>query len=417
MGVIERTFRLTNEPGGPGLSCSHLGLSLAGVPLLHKSGADFAPRSPDEIEALMKAAYGAEAPPPELLRGFDAVARALNRGDLAVAMTTAVLTRLPELDWDGAARLARAEQRLGKQYNPDEPRDWHGCWTDDDGADASGQDRLPQHPIDFVPGAGESTLTPQVASGATQDDEDEEPDNRPPLERKYDDLGPAAFAKEVTQFGDQLGRQGENLTPEEQKAARAEYDFLQSSLTWWLAYGNKPFEAEANLLSASQALFEGAQLSGIASVKEIPQSMVPVAVGAMAFDGGQPGLPGRGASARSSLEGEYVPYEGEFIPYKLGGDVDNATVGIDWDGGILGQGDPWERYVQQKSLSTQKLAPTSKAFDHFDDLFSDAISSKALNTLTYNRIMDPQSIYEKIREYVDDSANYTERPRSSIDVK
>jgi hypothetical protein len=287
MSVIDRTFRLTNEPGGLGLSCSHLGLSLAGVPLLRKSAAGFAPRLSGEIEALVKAAYGAEATSPELLRSFSAVAQALNRGNLALAMTAAVLIRLPELDWDGAARLARAEQRLRKRYNPNEPRDWHGCWTDDGGAYASGQDKLPQNPVDFVPGADESTPTSQAASGATQGDEDEEPDNRPPLERKYDDLGPVEFAKQVIQFGDQLSRQGKNLTPEEQKAARAEYDFLQSRLTWWLGYDNKPYEAGNNLLSASLTLFEGAQLSGIASVKEIPWSMVPVAAGAMALDASQ----------------------------------------------------------------------------------------------------------------------------------
>ncbi len=69
MGVIDRTFRLTNEPGGLGLSCGPLGLSLAGVPLLQKSRAGFAPRPPAEIEALVKAAYGAKAMSPELLRG------------------------------------------------------------------------------------------------------------------------------------------------------------------------------------------------------------------------------------------------------------------------------------------------------------------------------------------------------------
>jgi len=420
MGVIDRTFRLTNEPGWLGLSCSELGLSLAGVPLLHKSRDGFALRSPDEIEALVKAAYGAEAVAPELLRGFDAVARALNRGDIALAMTAAVLTRLPELDWDGAARLAKADQRLRKQYNPDEPRDWHGRWTDDDGADASGQDKLPQNPVDVGTIAGENPLTPPATSSAAEDDADdegEEPDNRPPLERKYDDLGPVAFSKQVIQFGDQLSRQGDTLTPEEKASARAEYDFLQNRLTWWLGYGNKPFDVDASLLSASQALFEGAQLGGIASVKEMPQSMVPVVAGAMALDGGQSGLPQRSPSARSFLEGEYVPYEGEFFPYKLGGVVDNAEVEIDWDGGILGQGDPWERYVQQKYLSTLKLAPGSKGFDHFDQLFRDAVSSKTLNTLTYSRIMNPENIYGTLKKYVDATAKYTERSGSSIDVE
>ena len=290
MGVIDRTFRLTNEPGGLGLSCTHSGLTLAGVPLLLKSEDGFALRSPDEIEALVGAAYGAEAITPELLRGFDAVTRALNRGDVALAMTAAVMTRLPELDWDGAARLATAEQRLRKNYNPFEPRDWHGCWTDDDGADASGRDNLPENPIDFGPGTSGSSLDSQSTSSATQDnpnDEDEEPDNRPPLERKYDDLGPVAFAKQVTLFGDQLSRQGGELTPEEKASARAEYDFLQSRLTWWLGYNNKPYDVEANLLSASLTLFEGGKLSRITSIKEYPQSMVPVAMGAMVLDDSQ----------------------------------------------------------------------------------------------------------------------------------
>ncbi len=142
--------------------------------------------------------------------------------------------------------------------------------------------------------------------------------------------------------------------------------------------------------------------------------MVPVAVGAMAFDGGQPGSPVRGASARSSLEGEYVQYEGEFVPYKLGGVADNAEVEINWEGGIKGQGDPWELYVQQKYPNVQKLAPGSKTFDHFDQDFGDAISSKTLDTLTYSRVMNPQSIYGKLTKYVDAVANYS--PRASIDI-
>jgi filamentous hemagglutinin len=142
--------------------------------------------------------------------------------------------------------------------------------------------------------------------------------------------------------------------------------------------------------------------------------MVPVAAGAMALDASQPGLPANGPSARSSAESEYVPHEGEFVPYKLGGVAENAEVDIDWEGGIKGQGNPWELYVQQKYPNIQKLAPGSKTFDHFDQLFYDAISDKTLNTLTYSRITNPQSIYGKLTQYVDAAANYT--PRASIDV-
>jgi hypothetical protein len=58
---------------------------------------------------------------------LDAVARALNAGETALAMTSAVLLKFPEPDWNAAARIAQAEGLL--KYDPDEPRDWHGRWT------------------------------------------------------------------------------------------------------------------------------------------------------------------------------------------------------------------------------------------------------------------------------------------------
>jgi filamentous hemagglutinin len=50
-------------------------------------------------------------------------------------------------------------------------------------------------------------------------------------------------------------------------------------------------------------------------------------------------------------------------------------------------------------------------------MFGDAISSKTLNTLTYSRITNPESIYGALKKYVDAAANYAERPRYSIDIK
>ena len=76
-----RIFRLTNEPGGMGLSCTSAGLSLAGVPLLQETEAGFVPRSGPEIVALIKAAYGADDEPAGLLSGLGLIAQALNRGE------------------------------------------------------------------------------------------------------------------------------------------------------------------------------------------------------------------------------------------------------------------------------------------------------------------------------------------------
>ena len=57
------------------------------------------------------------------------VANALNKGDTARAMITAVLMRLP--DPGGATRIADMDGVLTKAgFNPDEPRDERGRWTD-----------------------------------------------------------------------------------------------------------------------------------------------------------------------------------------------------------------------------------------------------------------------------------------------
>jgi hypothetical protein len=127
-----RTFRLTNESDGLGLSCTSSGLSLAEVPLLRKTGAGFEPRPGPEVAALIETAYGAD--PTRLQSSLDGIAQALNRGDFAQATISAVLTRSPELSSKAAARLATVEKILTK-YNRDEPRDWHGRWTRDGAAD------------------------------------------------------------------------------------------------------------------------------------------------------------------------------------------------------------------------------------------------------------------------------------------
>ena len=121
-------FRLSDETGSLGLSCAESGVSLAGAPLLRKTALGFASRSKAEIGALMKAAYGDAFCEMDLSRRLAVVADALNKGDLGRAKIAAVQMRLPALRWDRAARIARTEEVLRK-YDPDEPRDWRGRWT------------------------------------------------------------------------------------------------------------------------------------------------------------------------------------------------------------------------------------------------------------------------------------------------
>jgi hypothetical protein len=76
----------------------------------------------------MKGAFGRDAGRTDLLPGLDVIAQALNQDDLGRAMVAALHLRLPQLSWEGASRIARADQTLTK-YDPNEPRDAHGRWT------------------------------------------------------------------------------------------------------------------------------------------------------------------------------------------------------------------------------------------------------------------------------------------------
>ena len=452
MGHIDRHFRLTNEPGGFGLSCTSAGLSLAGVPLLRKTDSGFTPRLDNEVERLIRAVGGGEVDSAALSRSLDIIARALNRGDLAYAMTAAVLTRLPELDWSAAARLAHAEEQLAK-YDPNQPRDWHGRWTDGDGGDLDGP--------------------------------------RSALEVKYDDLGPVEFAEQVIQFGDQLGRQGESLTPTQQQDARTEYDFLQNRLTSWLAYGNKPADAQSNLISAAQTLYEGAVIGGIVPVGGphggIPASMIAVAAGAMAISNspseiglrppsigeafeGEPIVPTQGRSQPAESEdalsvggekppgptgtspqedspaaepNDHLPAESEEVPsersegpqeeaavdvgqnetsapepenFGLGGVVDAKTAKIKWNAGIRAAGIEVEEYVVENVPGANRLLPGSKVFDAAVEGTGEAISVKVLDPLGYSYTADPRRVFWRVKGYINTAINYSrQRVLSDLD--
>ena len=121
-------FRLSDETGGLGLSCTESGVSLAGAPLLRRTALGFISRPKAEVGALMKAAYGDAFGGADLSPRLAVVADALNKGDLGRARIAAVHLQLPEISWDRAMRIARTEEALAK-YDPDEPRDWRGRWT------------------------------------------------------------------------------------------------------------------------------------------------------------------------------------------------------------------------------------------------------------------------------------------------
>ncbi len=115
-----------------GVFCGEDGVWLGPAPLIERSGAGgYRVRSGDQIEALLGAAY---AEPPEAagcIGGLHRVAAYLAEGNLPLAMIAAVRLRLGEIAEDRIERLARADFLLKANFNPDEPRDDRGRWTDD----------------------------------------------------------------------------------------------------------------------------------------------------------------------------------------------------------------------------------------------------------------------------------------------
>lgn len=233
------------------------------------------------------------------------------------------------------------------------------------------------------------------------------------FERKYDELGPVDFAKEVIQFGDRLGREGRSFSPAERERALAEYAFLQDRLSFWLDYDYKPATAHANLLSAALTLYQGAINGGIARAGELPRSMVDVGGAVWAFDNLPPRIrpstkpnfestPGARVEAPREIEG-------------IGGVVNNREAGIVWGKGVKEQGEGWELYVGKENPDAVNLAPNAKAFDHFNLTTQEAISAKTLNTLSVSYIKKPERIYQKLKGYVDAAADYEPRVGADLD--
>jgi hypothetical protein len=388
----------------------------------------------------MKAAYGADGDATRLASSLQAIARAINGGELARAAIAAVLTRTAELSPDAARRLAAANDNLTK-YDPNEPRDWRGRWTTDGAADpapsvapaghgVAGQEADPTSPRVADSGAAPAggaadqdtprTLDASATTGnGTVEDRPQAPTAlEQAFESEYDDLGPVDFAKRVIQFGDHLAREGANLPPAEKERALAEYSFLEDRLSFWLAYEYTPPTARGNLLSAAQLLFQGAILSGIGEPGHLPKSMLDVAADVWAYDNPplRPRFPADPA-VEIAPKAPAAP-EAPFAPPKevegLGGIVDNSKVGIVWSKGIADQGEPFETYVEAQLPNARKLPPEAKAFDHFDDETGTAVSDKTLNTLSISYIKNPQRIYWKLKQYVDAATDY--EPRTDHDV-
>lgn len=367
----------------------------------------------------------------------DLIAEALNRSDFARAMIAAVLTRTPEIDREAARRLASAESRLAK-YDPNEPRDWRGRWTRDGAARPAGiaapegagaANERPGSRSSQSPTKGDADqrelLTPDAFM--VSDDEAEHGEPKAPtslqqtFERKYDDLGPVDFAKEVIQFGDRLGREGKNFSLDERERALAKYSFLQDRLSFWLGYDYKPPRAQENLISAAVTLYQGAINGGIVRVGELPRSMMDVAGAAWGFDNLPQSVRPQSIRPSTKPSVESPPAASVKTPKEIegiggvGSLSDNGEIRTVWGKGLMAQGLPWEDYLAQAIPGVKKRPSNSKVFDLYNEATGEAISAKTLNTLSVGYIKEPVNIYRKLKGYVDAAADYEPRTKFDLD--
>ena len=122
-------FKLDQNPNGRGLRCDDEGLFLGRDALLQRDReGNFEARPVGELRKALHRAYGDDANWESHARSVKLVAAALNKGDLARAMMTAVLMRVP--DPGSPISIADVDGALAKAgFDPDEARDERGRWA------------------------------------------------------------------------------------------------------------------------------------------------------------------------------------------------------------------------------------------------------------------------------------------------
>jgi filamentous hemagglutinin len=148
----------------------------------------------------------------------------------------------------------------------------------------------------------------------------------------------------------------------------------------------------------------------------MPRSMVDVAGTAWAFDSfpqnirystkpvGEPA-----PEPRTTRPKEYDEIGG------VGAVADNGEIKTNWVKGIKLQGAPWEDYLAESLPGARKLRPNAKTFDLVNEATREAISAKTLNTLSVSYIRKPESIYGRLKRYIDAAADYKPRTKRDLD--
>ena len=135
-----------------GAYCGAEGLYLGCAALIEHRNGRYWRRADDEIAVLLAAAYDTAEAAPRVAARLPMITAALNDNDLARAMIAALQLGLGDVGEEGLGRLAQADALTKHNFNPDEPRDWHGRWT----SDGSGSTSPPVRPARPSRGAAPS---------------------------------------------------------------------------------------------------------------------------------------------------------------------------------------------------------------------------------------------------------------------
>lgn len=96
--------------------------------------------------ALLAAASGSLEKAAGLRPRLPLIRDALQEGDHCRAMILAVQVRLAPVAPQGLERLAHTEALAKYNFNPDQPRDWHGRWAGEEGNTSTGGTNTGDHP-------------------------------------------------------------------------------------------------------------------------------------------------------------------------------------------------------------------------------------------------------------------------------
>ena len=126
-----------------------------------------------------------------------------------------------------------------------------------------------------------------------------------------------------------------------------------------------------------------------------------------------PGAVAKGISSASKIVGaaKFRSALGErFGLFK--GDVSAAKIRLNWNGAILGEqgyGMAFENYIATLlEFIGIRLPKNFKTFDFWDERKGRAISVKTLNTNRASYLLNPNNVYNKIKQYVDKTLEFTE---------